>query len=111
MHLYLTNKEVLSDNHMKYMDVSNLIALIEAENTRRGKSITKENFRGLLAKTYSHVGSKVLLVRNQLNVGLSNSSTSIVKDIARNDNRPAPKLPKFAWVNFRADCTGPSFFK
>ena len=58
--------------------------------------MSRDNFRGLLAKLCLCVGSKVLLARNQLNIGLSNGSIGIVKDIAHNDTRSAPKLSKFA---------------
>jgi hypothetical protein len=93
------------------MDISNPIALIEAENTGRGKSMKEDNFRGLAAKLYLCIRSKVLLIRNQLNIGLSNSSIGIVKDIVCDDDRPTPKLPKFVWVDFGTDYTGSSFFQ
>ena len=73
---------------------------IEAENTGRGNSMREDDFRGLVAKLYLCIGSKVLLTTNQVNIGLSNSSTGIVKNITCNNDRPAPKLPKFAWVDF-----------
>jgi hypothetical protein len=110
IHLYTTNKEVSSHNHKKIMDVGNPIALIEVEHTGKGKSMKDEAFGGLTAKLYLCVGSKVLLTRNLLNIGLSHGSTGIVKDMVYDDDRPPPKLPKFAWVDFGTDYTGPSFF-
>ena len=95
MHLHITNKEVSSCNCRNIMDAANLIVLIEAKNTGRSKSMKEDNFRGLLAKLYLSVNSKVLLARNQLNASLSNCSMGITKGIACNDDRPAFKLPKF----------------
>ena len=34
----------------------------------------------------------------------------MVKDIVYDHDIPAPKLPKFVWVDFGEDYTGPSFF-
>ena len=92
------------------MEVGNPIALVEAENTGSGKSMRDDNFRGLASKLFLCIGAKVLLTRNQLNIGLSNGSTGVVKDIIYNHDMPALKLPKFVWVNFGDNYTDPSFF-
>ena len=55
----------------------------------------EDDFEGLVAKLYLCIRSKVLLIINQLNIGLSNGSRGIIKNIAYNDNRSASKLPKF----------------
>ena len=82
----MVNKEVSSHNHRKIIDIGNPIVLIEVENTGKSNSMREDDFRGLVVKLYLCLRSKVLLTRNQLNIGLSNSSMDIVKDIVCNDN-------------------------
>ena len=60
----MTNKEVILHNHKKIIEVGNPIALVEAENTGRGKSMRDDNFGGLASKLFLCVGVKVLLTRN-----------------------------------------------
>ena len=68
-------------NNKKIAEVGNPITLVEAENTGRGKTIREDNFGGLSSKMYLYIGVKVLLVRNYLNIRLSNGSTGTVKNI------------------------------
>ena len=70
----------------------------------------EDNFGGLSSKLYLCVSAKVLLTRNLLNIGLSHRSMGIVKDIIYVEDKLAPKLPKFVWVDFGNDYTGSSFF-
>lgn len=81
MYLYITSKEVTIDNHEKIIEVGNLIALIETENTRRSKTVREDNFRGLQSKLCLCIEEKIFLTINKLNIGLSNGSTGIAKDI------------------------------
>ena len=69
---------------------------MEAENAGRGKTMWEYNFGELALKFHFCTRSKVLFTKNQLNLDLSNRSIGLLKDIACNGNRQAPRLPKFA---------------
>ena len=64
IHLHATNKEVTSHDYKKIIEVGHPIALVEAENAGRGKSMKEDNFGALASKLCLHVGAKVLLIRN-----------------------------------------------
>ena len=110
IHIFNTNKEVLAHNNKKLLNLRNKIALIECVNTGNGASMNDDKFGGLHSTMFLCVGAKVVLTRNFLNVGLSNGSTGIVKEIFYDSNRPAPQLPKFVFVDFGVQYTGRSFF-
>ena len=76
----------------------------------RASSISDEWFNGLSSSVHSCIGAKVVLTKNILNVGLSNGSTGIVKDIFYNVDKPAPGLPKLVFVDFDVEYTGDTFF-
>ena len=63
------------------MSVGNLIIFVETENTGRVSSLSDDNFKGLVSSMYISVGEKVASTKNYLQVGLSNSSTKIVKEL------------------------------
>ena len=77
------------------MKVGNPIALVKSENTANAKSISNKNFSNLSSSMYLCIGAKVALTRNHLNIGLSNGSIGIVKEIVYNDDKPIPVLPNF----------------
>ena len=110
IHIFNTNKEVLAHNNKKLLNLRNKIALIECINTGNGASMNDDKFGGLHSTMFLCVGAKVVLTRNFLNLGLSNGSTGIVKEIFYDTNRPAPQLPKFVFVDFGVQYTGRSFF-
>ena len=80
MHIYTKNKELQAYNNRKILNIRNPIALIESENIGRASSISNEQFNSLSLSMYLYVGAKVVLTKNILNVGLSNSSTGIMKE-------------------------------
>lgn len=88
----------------------NLICLINSKNDGNAKKMREENFRGLVKSLHLCVGASIVLIINLLNIGLSNGSTGIVKDIVHEDGTTAPNLPKHAWVDFGEQCTGETFF-
>ena len=53
---------------------------------------------------------KIVLTKNILNVGLSNSAIGIVKELFYNANKPAPALSKLVFVDFNVEYTGEMFF-
>ena len=59
---------------------------------------------------YICVGAKVVLTKNYLQVGLSNGSMGIVRELIYDADKPAPGLPKLVFVDFGAEYTGNSFF-
>ena len=66
--------------------------------------------RNLAISLYLFISLKVVLIRNYLNIGLSNGSTGIVKEIVYKPRSSAPTLPKFVLVDFGTSYTGYSFF-
>ena len=109
-HLYTTNKEVTDHNNRTILKVGNPIARIESENTGSAKSMKDDVLGNLAAWLFLCVGSKVMLIRNYLNLGLSNGTTGIVKEIVYEPGKSAPALPKFVLVDFGTSYTGSSFF-
>ena len=55
----------------------NPIALVESENASKGSSLSEDNFNGLTSSVHACAGSKVVLTKNYLQVGLSNGSAGI----------------------------------
>ena len=104
------NKDILVHNNRKILSAGNPIALVESENTGRASNLSEDNFKGLPHSLYLCVGSKVVLTKNMLTVGLSNGSTGEVMEIFYHSNKPPPALPKFVFVDFKTQYTGPSFF-
>jgi hypothetical protein len=110
IHLCTNNKEVLNHNNKNILKVSNPIALVESENTANAKSISDENFGNLSSSMYLCISVKVTLTRNHLNIGLSNDSIGIAKEIVYDNNKPVPALSKFILVDFGESYMGASFF-
>ena len=77
--MHIKIKDVLALNYKKINDISNSIALFESENVGKSFINESENFSSLISSIFLYVGAKVLLIRNYLNVGLSNSSIGIIK--------------------------------
>ena len=65
---------------------------------------------GLAAHMCSCNEAMVYLTKNYLNVGLSNGSLGVVKEIVYDPSKPPPSLPLFVFVDFGKACTGESFF-
>ena len=59
---------------------------------------------------YLYLGTKIVLTKNILNVGLSNGSTGIMKEIFYNVDKPAPGLPKLVFMDFDVEYTRDIFF-
>ena len=108
--LFTKNKEVQDHNNMKIQRVGNPIILVEADNTGRARMMREDNFGRLSSSMYLCVGVKVVLTRNYLNIGLSNSSTGIVKEIVYDRDKPVLGLPRFAFADFGNGYIGPTFF-
>ena len=100
------NKDVLAYNNRKISIVSNLIVLIESKSMGKASSMSNENFNSLMSNIFLYIGVKVVLTRNYLNVGLSNGSMGIKKELFYNANKPAPALPKFIFIDFDIEYTG-----
>ena len=75
--------------------MGNPIALVKSKNTGRGSLLSEENFSSLASSMHIYVGAKVVLTKNYLQVGLSNNSTRIVRELFYNTSKPTPSLPKF----------------
>ena len=65
---------------------------------------------GLSSRLHLCVGALIFLTKNFLNLGLSNGSQGIVKEIIYEDGETAPSVPKFVLVDFGDSYTGESFF-
>ena len=92
------------------MRVGNPIALIESKNSGNVKTMSDDAMGNLLTSLYLCAGASVMLARNYLNIGLTNGSNSIVKEIMFKSGTSLPALPKFALVDFGSSSTGYSFF-
>ena len=108
--IYTTNREVLVHNNWKIVQVRNPIALVEGKNTGRATSLSDDTFNGLASSMYICAGAKVVLTKNYLQIGLSNGSTGIVREIIYDVDKPAPGLCKFVFIDFGTEYTGTSFF-
>ena len=106
----MTNKEVTDHNNRTILRVGNHIALIESKNSGSAKSMSDDAMGNLLSSLYLCVGALVMLTRNYLNIGLSNGSNGIVKEIVYEPGTSPPALPKFVLVDFGTSYTGDSFF-
>ena len=92
------------------MSAGNPFVLVESENTRRGSLLSKKNFSSLASSINIYVGSKVVLIKNYLQVSLSNNLTGIVQELFYNTTKPIPGLLKFIFVNFSTEYAGNLFF-
>ena len=108
--MHTRNKDVLAHNDRRILSVGNPIALVESENTGRGSSLSEDNFNGLASSMHACVDAKVVLTKNYLQVGLSNGSTGIVRELFYDETKPAPGLPKLIFVDFGVEYTGDTFF-
>ena len=59
---------------------------------------------------YIFVGANAVLIKNYLQVGLSNGLIGIVWELIYNADKPAPSLPKLVFIDFGTKYTGTSFF-
>ena len=120
IHLYSTNEMVEKHNLRELTKQNKPILRIEATNNcARAAGMTCDKFGGLQRFAYLCIGSTVVLTTNLCpEMGLSNGSTGIVKDIEfRGVNPPVeegswnPKtLPYCVWVDFDDKYHGPPFF-
>ena len=120
IHLYSTNEMVEKHNLRELTKQNKPILRIEATNNcARAAGMTCDKFGGLQRFAYLCIGSTVVLTTNLCpEMGLSNGSTGIVKDIEfRGVNPPVeegswnPKtLPYCVWVDFDDKYYGPPFF-
>ena len=60
--------------------------------------------------THLCVDAKVVLTKNYLQVGLSNGSTGIVRELFYDETKPAPGLPKLNIVDFGVEHAVDVFF-
>ena len=93
--MYHRNKDVHIHNNQCVQNLGIPIALVEAKNTGSANKITEEQYSRLSLKIYLSMGSKIILMWNILNVGLSNRSVRIVKDMVCIDRSLLPTLPIF----------------
>ena len=85
------------------------IALVESVNEGNASRYDDEVF-GLVSRLFLCVGAKVLLTKNYLKIGLSNSSAGVIKELVYEGENVAPALPKFDLVDFGHSRAGESFF-
>ena len=90
--------------------MGNPIVLVEGKNIGRAASLSDDTFNGLASSMYICIGAKVVLTKNYLQVGLSNGSTGIVRELIYDADKPAPGLPKLVFVDFGAEYTDTLFF-
>jgi ATP-dependent DNA helicase PIF1 len=110
--LFTTNKEVNKENEKRLKALNKPIVRIDAENSNsNAKKTSSERFHGLRNVLYLAVSAKVVLESNICpEVGLANGSTGTIKDIVYDDDKLAPNLPAYCWVEMD-DYSGPTFFQ
>ena len=102
IHLYTRNKDVLAKNNRRILSVGNPIVLVQCKNRGKALDFRDDRFNGLASSIYLCVGANVQLTLNYLNVGLSNGSTGIFKEMFYNENHVVPELPRIVFVDFGA---------
>ena len=93
-------------------NLSSPSSMIEAKNTGSANKISSSYFRNLESSTFLAIDVIIVLTSNlSTSVGLSNSTTGVVKEIIYDEGVQAPALRKCVWVDFGDDYTGESFFQ
>ena len=100
----------MAENNRRILSVSNPIALVRCKNRGKASDFRDDRFNGLASSMHLCVGANVQLILNYLNVGLSNGSTGIVKEMFYDENHVAPDFPRVLFAHFGAQYTGESFF-
>lgn len=120
IHLYATNKQVEKHNLGELRKCEKPILNILATNScARARGLASDHFNGLQNSLFVCIGATVVLTTNLWpEMGLSNGSTGVVKDIefrgvdAAVANRVwnPSMLPHCIWVDFGDHYHGPPFF-